>query len=276
MLTAEQLQHYSEFGFVKAEAMLPPDFVDQLCIRLDEYALRKRVLAPEMTLTTQYRQLRVFGKIVSIPLPLPWPYGLRKVASLEHDDLFRRLMFDNRILDSVEQILGPDVKLQRMDAFYKAPRFGWGIGVHQDAVYWPLAPIDTPDSICNVFCFFDDAKVENGCLGFLPGRHREGPLSAQWVDADTKGERHVSPAEYSETDKVWVPCAAGDVVFFHGMTPHFSSRNRSSKFRRAISISCLSARLRHAGHRQEIHGHEGRSWERAYIQLRGQSFPGCI
>jgi hypothetical protein len=50
MLTAEQLRHYSESGFVKAEAMLPADFVGQLCIRLDEYALKKRVLPPGMTL----------------------------------------------------------------------------------------------------------------------------------------------------------------------------------------------------------------------------------
>jgi len=276
MLTEEQLRHYSEFGFVKAEAIFPEDFLSQLRSRLDEYALKKRTLAPEMHLTLQYRHWRVFGKTISITLPMAWPHALRKVASLENDDLFRSLMFDSRVLDLVEQILGPDIKLQRIDAFYKAPRFGWAIGVHQDAVYWPLAPIDTPDSICNVFCFLDDATVENGCLGFLPGRHREGPLSAKWVDAHTKGERHVSASNYSEAEKVWVPCKAGDAVFFHGMTPHFSGRNRSSKFRRAISISCLSAKLRHTGYMHDVHGHDGPGGERAYIQLRGRSFPGCI
>jgi ectoine hydroxylase-related dioxygenase (phytanoyl-CoA dioxygenase family) len=276
MLTAEQLRHYSEYGFVKAENILPDDFLIELRSRVDEYALKRRPLTQEMHLTHQYRHWCVFRETISIRIPLVSPYTLRKIANLQHDDLFRALMFNSRVLDPVEQILGPDIKLQRIDAFYKAPRFGWAIGVHQDAVYWPLAPIDTPDSICNVFCFLDDATENNGCLGFLPRRHREGPLPAQWVDADTKGERHVLPAIYSDAEKVWVPCKAGDAVFFHGMTPHFSGRNRSSKFRRAISISCLSAKLRHTRFTRDIDGHDGPGYEREYIQLRGRSFPECI
>ena len=59
-----------------------------------------------------------------------------------------------------------------------------------------------------------------------------------------------------------MPCEAGDAIFFHGMTPHFSERNRSQSVRRAVAISCLSAKLRYTGFSMKTHGHEGpaRPW----------------
>jgi ectoine hydroxylase-related dioxygenase (phytanoyl-CoA dioxygenase family) len=276
VLTTEEINSYRDRGFVRVEALLSEDRRSALCARVDEYTGGRLRLPPGMSFSRQKRRLRFWGRSISLPL-LAWhPHSIRKIVGLEHDDLFRTLIFDPLILDPMEQILGRDIKLQRMDLFYKSPRFGWRIGVHQDAVYWPIAPINTIASTCTCFYFLDGATPENGCLGFLPGRHREGPIRATRVDGDTDGERHIDRSAYRKKDKVWVVCKAGDAVFFHGMVPHFSERNHSKSIRRAVAITCLSAKLRYTGYRMEIHGHEDPSRPEERLLLRGESWPGCI
>lgn len=275
-LTTDEFNGYRDRGFVRIEGLVSEDRRAALCARVDEYTGNRRRLAPGMSFSRQMRHLRLRGRSIRLPLLVGHPHSIRKILSLEHDDLFRALMFDSCILDPMEQILGRDIKLQRLELFYKSPRCGWRIGVHQDAVYWPIAPIDATDSVCTCFYFLDEATRENGCLGFLPGRHREGPLRATPVDGDTNGERRIDQRVYSEKEKVWVPCNAGDAVFFHGMVPHFSERNRSKSIRRAVAISCLSAKLRYTGFRMEIHGHEDPSRPEERLLLRGESRPGCI
>jgi ectoine hydroxylase-related dioxygenase (phytanoyl-CoA dioxygenase family) len=275
-LTTAELNDYRDKGFVRVAGLLSEERGAALRARVDEYTGFQRSLEAGMAFSRQKRHLRLGNRSIRLPLLVGHPHSIRKIEGLEHDDVFRALLIDPCILDPLEQILGRDIKLQRMSLFYKSVLFGWRIGVHQDAVYWPVAPIDSIDSVCTCFYFLDEATRENGCLGFLPGRHREGPLPAKRVDGDTDGERHIDRCAYSEKDKVWVPCEAGDAIFFHGMTPHFSERNRSRSVRRAIAISCLSAKLCHSGFSMEIHGHEGPSRPVERLLLRGQSRPGCI
>jgi ectoine hydroxylase-related dioxygenase (phytanoyl-CoA dioxygenase family) len=275
-LTTEEITSYRDRGFVRVEGLLSEERLAALCARVDEYIGARRPLATGMAFTRQKRSFRLWGRNIRRPLLVGHPHSIRKITGLEHDEVFRKLMFDPCILDPMNQILGSDIKLQRMDLFYKSTRFGWRIGVHQDAVYWPVAPIDTLDSVCTCFCFLDAATRENGCLGFLPGRHREGPLRANVVAGHGDGERRIDRCAYREEEKVWVPCNAGDAVFFHGMTPHFSERNRSKSIRRAVAISCLSAKLRYTGFRTEIHGHEDPSQPQKRLILHGKPWPGCV
>jgi hypothetical protein len=275
-LTTDEIRSYRERGFVRVEGLLSEDRRAALCARVDEYTGGRLPLAPGMGFRRQNRRFRLWGRSIRLPLLVGHPHSMRKILGLEHDDLFRALMFDPCILDPMEQILGRDIKLQRMDLFYKSPRFGWRIGMHQDAVYWPIAPIDTIASVCTCFYFLDEATRENGCLGFLPGRHCEGPLRARRVDGDSDGERHIDHRSYIEKEKVLVPCNAGDAIFFHGMLPHFSERNRSKSIRRAVAISCLSAKLRYTGFHMDIHGHEEFSRSEERLILRGESWPGRI
>lgn len=275
-LTTGELNEYRDRGFVRVAGLVSEDRGAALRARVDEYIGSQRPLEAGMALSRQMRHLRLGNRSIRLPLLVGHPHSVRKIDGLEHDDLFRALLLDPCILDPLEQILGRDIKLQRMSLFYKSKLFGWRIGVHQDAVYWPVAPIDGIDSVSTCFYFLDDATRENGCLGFLPGRHREGPLPAKRVNGHTYGERHIDRCAYSEKEKEWVPCEAGDAIFFHGMTPHFSEPNRSKSVRRAVAISCLSAKVRYTGFSMEIHGHEGPFRPVELLLLRGRSWPGCI
>ena len=43
---------------------------------------------------------------------------------------------------------------------------------HQDGQYWPIRPLAT----CTVWLAIDDANIENGCLRFIKGSHKDKKL----------------------------------------------------------------------------------------------------
>ena len=268
-LSAEALEEFESRGYTLLEDVFPPELNERLRLRLDEYLKGVRPLREHMGLQFQRRS----GKKLARKRRF-----VRKLKHLEYDPLFWSLISDPRVVTPLVQILGPDIKVFRADVFYKAPKTGWSISPHQDAVYWPVAPIDDVfGTTCNFFYFLDDAGKENGGLGFLPGRHREGPLPASRYDGDGPGERRLDSGCYSSREWTQVSVSEGDAVIFHGMVPHFSGRNPSERFRRALNISCWSARLRHTGFQPEIHGHADPDRPiDALRQLCGSSFSGHV
>ena len=78
------------------------------------------------------------------------------------------------ILDMAEQLIGPDIALWNMSFFAKPALNGKKTPYHQDGEYWPIRPLAT----CTVWIAVDDATVENGCLRFIPGSHKDKRLMA--------------------------------------------------------------------------------------------------
>jgi phytanoyl-CoA hydroxylase len=83
----------------------------------------------------------------------------------------------------------------------------------------------------------EDAHRHNGCLWVQPGGHR-GPLRERFVrtgdiaaielldDAPWPGMQEAVPLEV----------AAGTLVVFHGLLPHYSGPNRSTQSRHAYTL----------------------------------------
>ena len=122
------------------------------------------------------------------------------------------------------------VKCMQSMYFVKPPGFP-GQGWHQDEVYIP-----TRDrSLIGAWIALDDATVENGCLGILPGSHRSGYLYSQRShenpeEFDGSGESY----GFDESGEQPVEVKAGTLVFFNGYLLHRSRRNRSSQYRRVL------------------------------------------
>ena len=74
-----------------------------------------------------------------------------------------------RVLDMVEQILGPDFALWNSSFFAKPALNGYATPWHQDGEYWPIRPLAT----CTAWIAVDEATRENGCLRFIRGSHRD-------------------------------------------------------------------------------------------------------
>ena len=156
---------------------------------------------------------------------------IRKVSWLYADDLFRGLICDPAVIRYVAALIGTPIRLFRADALMKPAEVGSEKGVHQDAPYWPVAPM----SMWSIWTSFDPATLDNGCLTVLPGSHRGGPLP----HVQTQDDFVVAPQHYDAADLVPLPMAPGDVLFFQSLLVHGSAANVSGQPRRAVTVSYL-------------------------------------
>lgn len=158
---------------------------------------------------------------------------LRKLDNpVFHRPVLRALAQNPRLVDLVEDIIGRGVTVYFSQIFFKPPGGGGPKPVHQDNYYF--GPRD-PDGVVTAWVALDDATVENGCLHFADGSHREAvhphvappeePFNLQ-VPQEIARRFAMTPA----------PVAKGGVSFHHGTVFHQSADNRSAHWRRACAI----------------------------------------
>ncbi|MGI9323346.1 MAG: phytanoyl-CoA dioxygenase family protein, partial [Pseudomonadales bacterium] len=88
----------------------------------------------------------------------------------------------------------------------------------------------------NAYLAFDDAALNNGCLGIIRGSHLEGCLPGT-DDGSQLGGFFTSPQAFRASDAVWMEVLAGSLVFFDPYAVHGSGPNRSAKPRRAMIMT---------------------------------------
>ncbi|MCG3179490.1 MAG: hypothetical protein BIFFINMI_01825 [Phycisphaerae bacterium] len=147
-------------------------------------------------------------------------------APAAHIDIFRQHAHSAEVLDAVVDLIGRPVGLYTDQALLKPPRFGSEKPPHQDNEYFRVTPAD---GLVTAWLAVDDATVENGCMYYIPGSHKLGRVEHEAI-ANTP---HLVPKGCRREDAVAVPIGAGGVIFHHGWTLHFSTPNRSDKWRRA-------------------------------------------
>jgi ectoine hydroxylase-related dioxygenase (phytanoyl-CoA dioxygenase family) len=118
-------------------------------------------------------------------------------ALLSYDLRFLNYARNPKILDMVEQLIGPDIALWNMSFFAKPALNGKKTPMHQDGEYWPILPLAT----CTVWIAIDEATVENGCLRYIPGSHGQKRLMVHEVksDPDYTLNRELAPTEYDRS-----------------------------------------------------------------------------
>ena len=186
--------------------------------------------------------------------------SLRKLMHLAFvDEVFEAHARNPGILDCVEGLLGPDVKLYQDQLFMKPARIGSRQPYHQDQ---PLGfDIEPASELVACWAALDHATVDNGCLWFLPGTHKQGVLDnrerAEFEELSLAGKL---PRERP------VELKPGDCSFHHGHVLHSSRANVSGRRRRGYATHYVSARCRYTGP-------EGKN---DAMLVRGRSIPGCI
>ena len=80
---------------------------------------------------------------------------------------------DPRILDHVEDIVGPDIVCWASAILSKKPGDTREVPWHQDASFWKLTPART----VTVWLAIDDADAENAAMRFIPGTHGKGAIA---------------------------------------------------------------------------------------------------
>lgn len=142
-----------------------------------------------------------------------------------------RLARDRRILEPLASIYRDEPKLFKDKLILKPPG-AKGYGMHQDYIAWP----DFPRSFVTVLIAIDPADAENGCTEVFSGYHQAGCMTSE------DGEYHEIPEEMIDAAKsVMLELQPGDMAIFGGFTPHRSSPNLSSRWRRHLYLSYNAA-----------------------------------
>ena len=143
------------------------------------------------------------------------------------------LVTNDRILDYVEDILGPNLVCTMTHYFSKMPGDAKSVYWHQDASFWAL----TPSKVVTAWLAIDDVDVENGAMKLFPGTHKQGRIPFEWVTDEEDGvlNQHVhDPERYGQP--VSVELKAGQISLHTDMLLHGSQPNPSNRRRCGLTI----------------------------------------
>jgi phytanoyl-CoA hydroxylase len=167
----------------------------------------------------------------------PAPLALNKIGHALHDldPVFDRISRQPRIAELARALgFGRPLLLQSMYLF-KQPHIGGEVGWHQDATYLHTAPV----TVTGLWIALDDADRDNGCLMALRGAHL-GPLRQRFHEQDGQFVTStLDPAPWPAIEPVALEARRGTLVVLHGLLPHASAPNRSSRPRHAYSLHLI-------------------------------------
>lgn len=146
---------------------------------------------------------------------------------------FRKLTYHTRILDIIEDLIGPNIQLFHDQALYKPAFHGGPVYWHQDNAYWRCSP----PNLVSCWLTLDDVDVHNGAMQFMPGTHfkaaEHGRAKATNVLLDMGSQVDASQA-------VVVDLPAGGITIHHCQTLHYTAPNTTDRQRRAFAIHYMT------------------------------------
>lgn len=187
-------------------------------------------MAERLSWLDQVEAQRAAGRLqpaqnVKLHLLLPWLW---------------ELVHDPRILDPVEDLLGPDILCWAAGFFDKRPGEPQHVTWHQDATYWGLS---APEAL-TAWVAFTPSTRQNGCMSVIPRSH-----GAQLVHVDTHDRTNMLPgrervlADIDEADAVDIVLAPGEMSLHHLLLLHGSKPNLLGERRCGLAIRYIPAHL---------------------------------
>ena len=146
-----------------------------------------------------------------------------------------------RILDAVEDLIGPDILLFGASIFAKDPGDPRYVSWHQDSAYFGLSPHEE----VTAWVGLTDANEENGCLRVLPGSHVGPDMRHEETYApDNMLAKGQSLVGVEESRAVAMPVRAGEFSLHHERTAHSSLPNRSAGRRIGFAFFYIPTHVR--------------------------------
>lgn len=146
-----------------------------------------------------------------------------------------------RLLDYVEDLIGPNVICTMTHYFSKNPTDSKAVYWHQDAQFWPL----TPSKVVTAWIAIDDVDEANGAMQLWPGTHQRGVIPFEYVTDQENGvlNEHVHDPERFGAP-VSVALRAGQLSLHTDMLLHGSLPNRSGRRRCGLTIRYMPPDVR--------------------------------
>lgn len=156
------------------------------------------------------------------------------------------LVLDARVLDAVEDLLGPDLLVLRSVFFVKPPGDRSYLAWHQDVAYWDLS---AGDRVVSAWIALTDSTVGNGCVRVVPGSHRE-PLLEHRLGHDANNRLVHGQAAAVEVPPERIACLelrAGQMSLHDGRMLHGSLGNPSNQLRAGLAVRFIPPDVRQRG-----------------------------
>lgn len=249
MFAPEQLDAWERDGFLVLPDFVPAAACDELKAHADEliagfdpaadgprsvFSTHEQTRTSDEWFLTSGDQVRFFveeedGRVVN------------KIGHAMHDldPVFSRFSRNPALAEVAGAVgLRSPLLLQSM-YIVKAPHVGGEVTLHTDHTFlWT-----DPQTVTGFWFAIEDATLENGCLWALPGGHRL-PARKRFRRAPSGAGtvmEVLDPEPYPTAGEVPLEAAKGTLVVLHGLLPHRSDANRSSRSRAAYTLHCIDA-----------------------------------
>ncbi|MPY75930.1 MAG: phytanoyl-CoA dioxygenase [Alphaproteobacteria bacterium] len=162
------------------------------------------------------------------------------------------LASNERVLDAVEDVLGPDLFVWGLSLFVKDAKDPGYVTWHQDSTYWGL---DKPD-VVTAWIALSPATRESGCMKMWPGSHRLEQLPHRDTLAAhnllTRGQEIAVAVDESEAS--YVELQPGEISLHHVRAVHGSAPNQSPDRRIGVAVRYI------APHVRQVNGGQDSAW----------------
>ncbi len=212
VLTDAQVARYHDDGFL---------FPFTVCSPAEAAAMHAKFNAMEETLGEEPQE----RFRVKAHLPFPWLCDL-----VSHP----------RLLDALEDLIGPDILCWGASFFTKKAHDPRYISWHTDTFFYGFEPAET----ITAWFSFNEADSESGCVRYIPGTHRTTSIHDFHPNPDNLAPAGQTVRGVDESKAVEAPVHAGQVVFHHESVVHSSLPNRSDHPRIGFSIHYCAPHVR--------------------------------
>ena len=147
-----------------------------------------------------------------------------------------------KILDAVEDLIGPDILVYHSTLFLKEADTPAYVRWHQDSAYFYLEP----HLHVTAWVALSDASIEAGCMRAVPGSHRRGAFKHDDKPGPMNMIRRGQGISglFDREAGVMMPVRAGEMSLHHTDLVHASGANQSNDRRIGLAISYIPAQVR--------------------------------
>lgn len=226
-ISADQVEHFNEYGYVSGIKLLDEDQIIRLQEDLEELMDPKH---PAHSLFYEFHS----NESKDEDSVLFHSLGHWRITEGFHD-----VLWNPAFVMAAYQLLGERaVRFWHDQLFYKPAKHGGVVAWHQDYSYWTRTV-----AMQHLTCWtgLDDATEENGCLFYVPKSHKWGLLDAPELAGDMEGLLdYLTEAQRKEFKPVPIPLKKGFATFHHPLMVHGSYENRSERPRRAFVLNVFA------------------------------------
>ena len=213
-LTQEQVDSYRHNGFLFPIPALTPE---EVAAGLDRF--ERELGSPDVEADIKWRS-----------------------HAYAHSPWFNTLIRHSRILDAVEDVIGPNILVWTSTFFIKEPHSPTFAAWHQDGTYFGLDP---HEQVC-AWIALTDASQEAGCMEQLSSRGAPRQLHHAPLGLANSINRagQTIMEEFDESSPVAMALPAGSFSLHHDFAVHRSAPNNASHRRVGIGLNYIPTHVR--------------------------------